>query len=62
MNHTTIVYITFGIVLVIALALDLGLMSKRGKEITIKAAMLQTIFWIGLSLAFWAFVWVENGT
>ncbi|HEU0227327.1 MAG TPA: TerC/Alx family metal homeostasis membrane protein [Arachidicoccus soli] len=62
MNHTTIVYITFGIVLVIALALDLGIMSKRGKEITIKAAMLQTIFWIGLSLAFWAFVWVENGT
>ncbi|MGF7231802.1 TerC/Alx family metal homeostasis membrane protein [Arachidicoccus sp.] len=62
MNHTTLVYITFGIVLIIALILDLGLMSKKGKEITIKAAMIQTIFWIGLSLAFWAFVWIENGS
>ncbi|HEY0298664.1 MAG TPA: TerC/Alx family metal homeostasis membrane protein [Arachidicoccus sp.] len=61
MNHTTLVYIIFGIVLIAALALDLGLMSKKGKEITIKAATFQTVFWIGLSLAFWAFIWSENG-
>lgn len=62
MSHTEIVYTIFGIVLIIALILDLGLMSKKGKEVTIKQATIQTIFWVGLSLAFWAFVWYENGT
>jgi len=62
LTHTEIVYGAFGIVLIIALLLDLGLMSKKGKEITIKQATIQTIFWIGLSLIFWAFVWYENGS
>lgn len=61
MTHTEIVYGIFGIVLVVALILDLGLMSKKGKEISIKQASIQTVFWVGLSLAFWAFVWYENG-
>ena len=60
-THTEIVYGAFGIVLIVALLLDLGLMSKKGKEITIKQATVQTVFWIGLSLIFWAFVWYENG-
>lgn len=61
MNHTEIVYTIFGIVLIIALLLDLGLMSKKGKEVTIKQASIQTIFWVSLSLAFWAFIWYEEG-
>lgn len=62
LTHTEIVYGIFGIVLIIALLLDLGLMSKKGKEISIKQASIQTAFWIGLSLAFWVFVWYENGS
>lgn len=61
LTHTEIVYGAFGIVLIVALLLDLGLMSKKGKEVSIKQATMQTVFWIGLSLAFWAFVWYENG-
>ena len=61
LTHTQIVYGAFGIVLIIALVLDLGLMSKKGKAISMKQATVQTAFWIGLSLLFWAFVWYENG-
>lgn len=62
MNHTEIVYTVFGVVLIIALLVDLGLMSKKGKEVSIKQASIQTIFWVSLSLAFWAFIWYENGS
>jgi len=61
MNHTTIVYIIFGIVLLVALSLDLGLVNKKGKEISLKASIVQTIFWVALSVLFWLFVWYENG-
>jgi tellurite resistance protein TerC len=47
---------------VIALLFDLGLMSKKGATITIKKALVQTLFWVGLSVAFWLFLWFEKDT
>jgi tellurite resistance protein TerC len=44
------------------LVFDLGLLSKKGATITIKKALYQTLFWVGLSLAFWIFLWVEDGS
>ena len=44
-----------------ALILDLGLLSKKNKEVTIKRALQQTIFWVMLALAFFVFVWFEDG-
>jgi len=41
--------------------LDLGLLSKRNKIVTIKAALLQTFFWVLLALAFFVFMWIEEG-
>lgn len=61
MTHTEVTYLIFGIVLVIALLIDLGVMSKRSSIISAKKALIQTIFWIGLSLAFFVFVWFEDG-
>lgn len=52
----------FGIVIVLALIFDLGLLSKKSTTISIKKALIQTCFWVGLSLGFFAFVWVENGS
>ncbi len=49
-------YIVFGIVLLFAVVLDLGLLSKRSKSITIKKALVQTFFWIGLALVYGVFV------
>jgi len=61
MSKEIITYIVFGIVLIFALVFDLGLLSKKNKEITIKKAMLQTLFWVFLAFAFFAFLWIEDG-
>jgi tellurite resistance protein TerC len=60
MTVDQITYLTFGIVLIVALALDLGLMSKKNEAITMKKAMWQTIFWVVLSVAFCLFLWFEK--
>jgi len=62
MDRTLSIYIVFGIALLVALALDLGIISKKQSHITVKKALLQTMLWVGLSLAFWAFIWVEKGS
>ena len=61
MNSTQLSYIVFGVVLMFAIVLDLGLLSKRSKSITIRKALVQTFFWIGLALAFGVFVWYTKG-
>lgn len=61
MSHTQVTYLVFGIILVIALVFDLGLLSKKSKELTTKQALYQTIFWVLLALGFGGFVWYEDG-
>lgn len=61
MTKDQITYLVFGIILILALAFDLGLMSKKDKKITIRQALYQTFFWVGLALAFFVFMWIEKG-
>lgn len=61
MNVDQITYLVFGLVLVLALAFDLGLMSKKDRSVTIRQALHQTFFWVTLALAFFIFVWIEKG-
>ena len=61
MNIDQVSYLVFGLVLVTALFFDLGLLSKKNQAITIRQALNQTFFWVGLALAFFVFVWVEKG-
>ncbi|MEO5563622.1 MAG: TerC/Alx family metal homeostasis membrane protein [Chitinophagaceae bacterium] len=61
MTTDQISYLVFGLVLLLALIFDLGLLSKKNKKITIKQALYQTFFWVGLALAFFIFMWIENG-
>ena len=61
MTTDQITYIVFGVVLVVALVFDLGLMSKKGQKVTIRQALYQTFFWVGLALAFFIFMWIEKG-
>jgi tellurite resistance protein TerC len=61
MNPTQMTYLVFGIVLVVALILDLGVLSKKSETVTIKKALWQTIFWVALALGFFVFLWKENG-
>jgi tellurite resistance protein TerC len=60
MTVDQITYLTFGLVLIIALALDLGLMSKKNTAVSMKKALYQTLFWVGLSVAFCVFLWFEK--
>ncbi|MCS3799882.1 TerC/Alx family metal homeostasis membrane protein [Niastella sp. OAS944] len=61
MSTEQITFLTFGSLLVLALAFDLGLLSKKTSHVTIKKALWQTAFWVSLALAFFVFVWVQNG-
>ncbi len=61
MNPDQITYTVFGVLLVLALTFDLGLLSKKNKTITIRQALYQTFFWVGLALGFFVFMWVEKG-
>lgn len=54
------IYVVFSAVIVLALIFDLGLLSKKNKVISLKAALIQTIFWVFLSLAFCGFIFIEN--
>ena len=62
MNSDQITYLVFGILLILALAFDLGLLSKKEKTITIRQALYQTFFWVGLAMGFFIFMWIENGS
>lgn len=54
-------YLVFGIILTLALVLDLGLLSKRNKTISIRQALYQTFFWVILAIAFFIFLLIEDG-
>ena len=61
MSRTELIYLVFGAVLVIALVFDLGLLSKKNTVVSLKTALLQTVFWVALSFAFCGFIWFEAG-
>src|ERR1700730_18683940 len=61
MSTDLINYLVFGIVLLFAVILDLGLLSKRSATISIKTALWQTLFWVVLAFAFFFFLWMQRG-
>lgn len=61
MTPRQITYLVFGIVLVLAVIFDLGLFSKKDKAVTIKQALYQTLFWVGLGIGYGVFMWFEDG-
>ncbi|HQY12493.1 MAG: TerC/Alx family metal homeostasis membrane protein [Ferruginibacter sp.] len=60
MDKTQLIYLVFSVVIVVALIFDLGLLSKKNQVISLKAALIQTIFWVLLSFIFCGFIWYEN--
>ena len=60
MSKTEVIYLVFSAVIVVALIFDLGLLSKKNQVVSFKAALVQTIFWVLLSLLFCGFIWYEN--
>ena len=60
MSPHQIVYIVFGLALVLALVFDLGLLSKKSSVVTIRQALIQTLFWVLLAFGFFAFLLFEE--
>ncbi len=61
MDTTTLIYLVFSGVILIALVIDLGLLSKKNSLVSLKMAVVQTFFWVLLSGMFAAFIWYERG-
>jgi tellurite resistance protein TerC len=61
LNHLQVTYLIFGAALTLALIFDLGLLSKKGSVVTMKKALIQTVFWVVLAMAFGIFIYVYNG-
>jgi tellurite resistance protein TerC len=62
MDRTLLTYLVFGGVIILALIFDLGLLSKKNTVVSLRAALLQTIFWVTLSVVFCGFIWFEKGS
>lgn len=62
MTAEQLTYLVFGVVLLVAVVLDLGLLSKRSAEVDIKKASLQTLFWVALAFLFCGFLWWRVGS
>ena len=60
MSPHQIVYLVFGLALILALVFDLGLLSKKSSIVTIKQALIQTLFWVLLAFGFFAFLLFEE--
>ena len=60
MEITKVTYLVFALVIAVALALDLGLLSKKNTVITIKKALFQTLFWVTLAIGFFVFLWFKQ--
>jgi tellurite resistance protein TerC len=61
MTRDQITYLVFGIVLVLAIIIDLGLFSKRSTHVSLKKAFWVSVFWVALGLSFGIFIWFELG-
>jgi tellurite resistance protein TerC len=61
MSSTQISYLVFGVVLLLAVGFDLGLLSKKSATVTIRRALWLTVFWVVLAFAFFGFIWLERG-
>ena len=60
MDKTQVIYLVFIAVIIVALIFDMGLLSKKNQVISLKTALVQTGFWVLLSVIFCGFIWFED--
>jgi len=54
-------FLVFGVIVVAMLILDLGFFNKNAHKVTSREAITWSLFWIGLSMAFSAFIYLGLG-
>ena len=57
-----LLWTVFGVVVVIALAVDLFVFHREAHEVRFREGLIWTFVWIGLSLLFNLWIWYENGS
>jgi tellurite resistance protein TerC len=62
MLSSQFIYIIFSAVVLIALLLDLGLLTKKESIISTKKAVIQTVFWVLLAIGFFVFLLFEKSS
>lgn len=60
MSENVVIKVVFAVVIFAAVFIDLGVLSKKNKSITIRKALWQTLFWVALSFGFFVFLWIEK--
>ena len=61
MDDRTLIWVVFGVLVVTMLVIDLFVLNRRSKHISIKRALAETAMWIAVSLAFMMFIWYMLG-
>ncbi len=61
MSSQSILWIVFSVIVVGFLVVDLGFLNRKAHKISTKSALLQSAFWVGISLAFAALIFVMLG-
>jgi tellurite resistance protein TerC len=61
MPEERVLWIVFGVLVPVVLALDLGVFHRRDREVRLKEALAWSALWICLALAFDALVYVRLG-
>jgi tellurite resistance protein TerC len=57
LDRTTL-YVVFGIIIIGFLVIDLGILNRDAKKVSTQSALLQTIFWIAISVVFGGLIYV----
>ncbi len=61
MSPQSILWIIFSVIVVGFLVVDLGFLNRKAHKISSQSALLQSAFWVGISLAFAALIFVMLG-
>jgi tellurite resistance protein TerC len=61
MNADLQIYLVFGLVVFVSLIADLGLLSRKNAVVSIRKALLQTLFWVLIAIGFFVFLWNNKG-
>ena len=61
MDIQTKLFIVFGIVIILFLIIDLGFFNRKSHKIEFKAALAQSLFWIGISIVFSFLIFLYMG-
>src|SRR5438105_15003635 len=61
-GDVNVLYIIFGIVIIIILILDLGIFVRQKKEMTIRGAAIETFFLVGIALGYGYLVYLYHGS